>query len=175
MKIYKCLASGDELFTDAFKITETNGFYKIKGKSTKESVKIDENLLGSNPSAEEATEGAEDTDIHGIDVVLKNRLQETAAFPSKKSYKSYFKDFVKELRDGVKEAYPDKDMKAWEGSITKAFSWISEFIADCECYTGCGGCSTIVLCHWEKPEDEDTMDESPYFYIYKDAVKEEKV
>jgi len=175
MKIYKCLCSGDELFTDAFKFTEVNGFYKIKGKSTKESTKIDESKLGSNPSAEEACEGADDTEIHGIDVVLKNRLCETAQFPNKKAYKAYFRDFVKELKEEVAAANPDKDMKAWQDSITKAFAWISEFIGDCQCFTGHSGCSTIVLMNWEKPEDEDTMDESPYFYVYKDAVKEEKV
>lgn len=175
MKIYKCLCSGDELFTDAFKYTEVNGFYKIRGRTTKESTKIDESLLGSNPSAEEATETADDSDISGIDVVLKNRLCRTADFSSKKDYRKYFKDYVKELKDGVEEKCPSTDMKEWQASITKAFTWLSEIIADCECYTGVSGCGTLVVCHWEVPEDEDTTDDAPYFYIYKDAVKEEKV
>jgi Translationally controlled tumour protein len=52
-------------------------------------------LAGSNPSAEEADEGTEEGGESGVDVVLNHRLVESFAFPDKKSYTAYLKDYMK--------------------------------------------------------------------------------
>jgi hypothetical protein len=52
-------------------------------------------LTGSNPSAEEADEGTEEGAESGVDVVLNHRLVESFAFPDKKSYTAYLKEYMK--------------------------------------------------------------------------------
>lgn len=52
-------------------------------------------LTGSNPSAEEIDEGTEEGVESGVDVVLNHRLLESFAFPDKKSYTAYLKDYMK--------------------------------------------------------------------------------
>jgi hypothetical protein len=52
-------------------------------------------LAGSNPSAEEADEGTDETHESGIDIVLNQRLQECYAFGDKKSFTGYLKDYMK--------------------------------------------------------------------------------
>jgi len=173
MKLFKCLISGDELFTDAFKYEEKNGFYRVAGKTVSVSNKIDESKLGANASAEEANEDAEDGDTSGIDVVIYNKLEPTSAFPSAKEYKKYFKDFVKELKDAILEKNPGQDMKAFQSSIQAAFTYACEWIKDADCYIGQSHGGTIVLCHWEVLPGE--TDDKPFFYFYKDALKEEKL
>jgi len=172
MKVYKCLLSGDELFTDTYKIVEENGFYKIRGKNIQRSNAIDDKLLGSNPSAEEATEGAEDGLTSGIDVVIDNRLEEFGQFPDKKEYKKYFGDYVKQLKTIVAEK-GNRDIKEWMTSMQSAFTHACTFIKDCDCYIGGSREGTVVLCRWETPEGE--TDDSPYFYFYKDALEEQKL
>jgi hypothetical protein len=52
-------------------------------------------LAGSNPSAEEADEGTDESLESGIDIVLNQRLQECYAFGDKKSFTGYLKDYMK--------------------------------------------------------------------------------
>jgi len=172
MKVYKCLLTGDELFTDAFKLTEENGFYKIVGKHISLSNDIDESLLGANASAEEAAEGTDSSSTKGIDVVVLNRLEEQCAFGDKKSYGAHFKDFVKSLKEKLKEQDPDKDLKEWQKSIQTSFVHACTFIKTADCYIGHSGEGLVVLCNWEVPEGQ--TDDVPVFYFYKDAIVEEK-
>jgi len=173
MKLFKCLISGDELFTDTYRYTMENGFYKIRGKNVTRSNKIDDALLGANASAEEANEEAEDGATTGIDVVIDNRLEEFGQFPDKKEYKKYFADYVKQLKTIVQEKYPDRDIKEWMTNMQAAFTHACSFIKDCDCYIGGSREGTVVLCRWEVAEGE--TDDSPYFYFYKDALVEEKL
>jgi hypothetical protein len=55
----------------------------------------DVHIDGANPSAEEADEGTEEGVESGVDVVLNHRLNESFAFPDKKSYTAYLKDYMK--------------------------------------------------------------------------------
>ena len=52
-------------------------------------------IEGFNPSAEEADEGTDEAVESGVDVVLNHRLVESYAFPDKKSYTLYLKDYMK--------------------------------------------------------------------------------
>jgi len=169
MIIYKCLISGDELFTDAFKIERDGHFYKLTGKMTTRTDKVDDSVIGGNASQEEAVEANADSSQSGIDIVLNQRLVETG-FGSKKEYQAYFKDFLKKLEPALKEKFPDKDMEQWKKNMTEAFKWVVSEFKEWQFYTGesmvDGG--SICLCKWVgEPE-------VPEFYIYADSVIEEK-
>jgi len=172
MKVYKCILTDDEMFTDSFKIEETEHFYKIKAKNVSLSNKVDESAFGANPSAEDAAEGTEDTDTTGLDVAVMNRLDFQAPFGDKKTYQSYFKDYLKSLTEKIKEDYPDKDMAAWKNNIQGAFKEACGFIKDADCYIGQSGYGLVALVNWVVLEGD--TDDTPIFYFYKAAIKEEK-
>ena len=58
-----------------------------------ESGGIDEALLGSNPSAEDAAESTEDVGVTNYDLVINHQLVETNF--GKKDYMVYIKDYMK--------------------------------------------------------------------------------
>lgn len=68
--------------------------YEVYGKLVTRS-EGDIVLAGSNPSAEEADEGTDANVETGVDIVLNHRLQESFAFPDKKSFTLYLKDYMK--------------------------------------------------------------------------------
>lgn len=170
MKIYKCVVTGDELFSDAKKITCEDGFYRVQGKNTTRSTGIDESLLGANPSAEEAQEGTDDAGISGIDVVIDNRYQPTG-FGKKKDYQLYMKGYIKALKEKVQP----EDTAAFDAEILKAFKLAAEWFKDLDFYSteSMDPDGMIVLCKWEVPEGE--TDDVPTFYYYARGVVEEKV
>jgi len=172
MKVYKCILTDDEMFTDSFKVEETETFYKIKAKNVSLSNKVDESAFGANPSAEDAAEGTEDTDTTGLDVAVMNRLEQQAPFGAKKAYAEYFKDFVKSLEAKVKEDNPDIDLPKWKKNMQDAFKEACGFIKDADCYIGQSGAGLVALVNWVVLEGE--TDDTPFFYFYKGAIKEEK-
>ena len=56
---------------------------------TTEKTEITDAMIGGNASAEEASEACDDGSASGVDIVLANRLQQTAF--SKKDYGTYIK------------------------------------------------------------------------------------
>ncbi|XP_014205306.1 translationally-controlled tumor protein homolog [Copidosoma floridanum] len=108
MKIYKDIFTGDEMFSDTYKMKLVDDvIYEVYGKVvTRKSgdVKID----GFNPSAEETEEGTVENVESGVDVVLNHRLCETYAFGDKKSYTLYLKDYMKKLVAKLEEKSPDQ-------------------------------------------------------------------
>ncbi|XP_059164150.1 translationally-controlled tumor protein homolog [Physella acuta] len=173
MRVYKCIVTGDELFTDTYPIELKDGLYKIKGKYVTRSDKVDDSLLGANPSAEEQEEGADENSTSGIDVVLDNRLMPTA-FGSKKEFQAYFKDFVKRIEENKKENDAKFDVDAWRKEIQNTFKIVCANF-DYEFYTGSSSNpdGSIALVRWEAPAGE--TDEIPFVYFFADGVKEEKV
>ncbi|XP_022181670.1 translationally-controlled tumor protein homolog [Myzus persicae] len=103
MKIFKDIFSGDEMFSDTYKFKLIDGvLYEVYGKLITRKVG-DVTLDGANPSAEEASEGNEEAVESGVDVVLNHRLMETYAFPDKKSFTLYLKEYMKRLVDKMTE------------------------------------------------------------------------
>lgn len=103
MKIFKDLFSGDEMFSDTYRFKLIDGvMYEVYGKLITRKLG-DVTLDGANPSAEEATEGTEEAVESGVDVVLNHRLMETYAFPDKKSFTLYLKEYMKRLVDRMNE------------------------------------------------------------------------
>ena len=83
MKIFKDVFSGDELFSDTYRLRLVNDVaYEIYGKHISRAW-ADVQLEGSNASTEEPYEGTGETSETGIDVVLNHRLVETC-FRTKK-------------------------------------------------------------------------------------------
>jgi len=174
MIIYKCKNTGDELFSDAKKIEEVNGFYKIAGKNMTVSTGIDESAIGGNASQEEQAEGTDDAAISGIDVVLAGRYN-TTVFGKKKEYLAYMKDYLKTLMKNLEIAPDSEEEKAFKNDIKVPFTAAQEMFKDLDFYTteSQQDEGMIILCRWEVPEGK--TDDVPYFYYYKVGVKAEKV
>jgi len=103
MKIFKDIFSGDEMFSDTYKFKLIDGvLYEVYGKLITRKLG-DVTLDGANPSAEEASEGSDEAVESGVDVVLNHRLMETYAFPDKKSFTLYLKEYMKRLVDKMTE------------------------------------------------------------------------
>lgn len=83
------------MFSDSYKMKLVNEvIYEVTGKLIQRSQgTID--IAGFNPSAENEDEGTDENVESGVDVVLNHRLCETFAFPDKKSYTLYLKDYMK--------------------------------------------------------------------------------
>uniref|UniRef100_A0A0B7ALP9 TCTP domain-containing protein n=1 Tax=Arion vulgaris TaxID=1028688 RepID=A0A0B7ALP9_9EUPU len=173
MKVYKCIITGDELFTDTYPMEIVSGLYKIKARYVTRSEKFDDSKLGANPSAEEETEAAEDASSSGVNVVLDNRLQKTG-FSSKKEYMSYFKDFIKQVEEMKKAANPQLDVVAFRSGVQAAFKYVLASFDSYEYYTGesSNPDGNIALLKWETPEGES--DDVPFVYFFVEGVKEEK-
>ncbi|XP_063233964.1 translationally-controlled tumor protein homolog [Bacillus rossius redtenbacheri] len=108
MRLYKDIFTGDEMFSDSFKIKLVDDvLYEVYGKLVTRKhgdVQID----GFNPSAEEASDGTDEVVESGVDVVLNHKLCETYAFNDKKAYTAYLKDYMKKLVDKLQETQPDQ-------------------------------------------------------------------
>ncbi|XP_042350664.1 translationally-controlled tumor protein homolog [Plectropomus leopardus] len=109
MIIYRCVISGDEMFTDVYKITEPESglFYVVEGKlTTRKNDDVSKISIGANPSADETVEAYEASSVSGVDIALNNDLKETTY--TKKQYKLHIKDYVKSIRDWLKKNNPDR-------------------------------------------------------------------
>ncbi|KAK1802977.1 hypothetical protein P4O66_021507 [Electrophorus voltai] len=109
MIIYKDAISGDEMFSDIYKIKESaNGMMiEVEGKMISRCEgEIDESLIGGNASTEVPDDLCESTTTTGIDIVLNHKLQETSY--DKKSYTVYVKDYVKAVKAKLQEIAPDR-------------------------------------------------------------------
>merc|ERR1712109_338347 len=96
MKIYIDVFSGDELFSDTYKVTlKDNVMYEVVGKyeTRKEGEVV---LEGANASEECADEGTDESSVSGIDVVLNHRLVETG-FGDKKGFTAYLKAYMQKV------------------------------------------------------------------------------
>ncbi|XP_022596431.1 translationally-controlled tumor protein [Seriola dumerili] len=135
MIIYKCVISGDEMFSDAFKIKETKSgfFYEVEGKTVSRSDDIDDALIGANASAEEAIESTESSSVSGVDIILNHKLQETAF--DKKQYLTYIKEYVKVIKAKLEESNPER-VEAFTVGMTAEVKKIVGNIKNYQFFTG---------------------------------------
>merc|ERR1712241_939682 len=98
MKIWKDIFSGDEMFSDTYRMSLVQGVvWEVIGKwetRTQDEVQLE----GANASAEEAAEGTESSSQTGIDIVLNHRLTETS-FGAKKDFQPYVSELMKSFKD----------------------------------------------------------------------------
>ncbi|XP_017759238.1 PREDICTED: translationally-controlled tumor protein homolog [Eufriesea mexicana] len=135
MKIYKDIFTGDEMFSDTYKIKLIdNVLYEVYGKMiTRKSGDID--IAGFNPSADDVEEGTEESVESGVDVVMNHRLQETFAFTDKKSYTVYLKDYMKKLVAKLEEQSPDQ-VDIFKTNTNKVMKDILSRFKDLQFFTG---------------------------------------
>jgi len=153
MIIYIDILQNNEQVSKAYVVEETELFYKCKGSL----------IL---PDVED---GAEDV-AKVIDIPYKQGLEEVEL--DKVTFSHALKNMMKAIAKKKTAAGMSKeDLKAWQA---KASEWANNFLKEfsdwsfyvhssVEDYTTC----YFSLCKWEG--------ETPYFYFFKDALKEMKV
>ncbi|KAK2576575.1 hypothetical protein KPH14_005245 [Odynerus spinipes] len=135
MRIYKDIFTGDEMFSDTYKIKLIDDvLYEVYGRLvTRKAGDIE--IAGFNPSAEEAEEGTDEAVESGVDIVLNHRLQETFAFGDKKSYTLYLKDYMKKLVAKLEEKSPDQ-VEVFKTNMNKVMKDILGRFKELQFFTG---------------------------------------
>ncbi|KAL3280814.1 hypothetical protein HHI36_004045 [Cryptolaemus montrouzieri] len=135
MRIYKDIFTGDEMFSDTYKIKLVDEvLYEVYGKHIRRA-QGDIALDGANPSAEEASDDCETAVESGVDIVLNHRLAETYAFNDKKAYTSYLKDYMKKLVAKLEEQSPDQ-VDVFKSNMNKVMKDILGRFKELQFFTG---------------------------------------
>ncbi|XP_055693175.1 translationally-controlled tumor protein homolog [Lutzomyia longipalpis] len=171
MKIYKDIITGDEMFSDTYKVKLVDEvIYEVTGKLVTRKhgdIAID----GFNPSAEEADEGTDEAVESGVDVVLNHRLCETFAFGDKKSYTLYLKDYMKKLIEKLQEKHPDQ-VDTFKNNMNKAMKDILGRFKELQFFTGESmDCDGMVAMMEYRDIDGDSV---PILMFFKHGLEEEK-
>lgn len=163
--------SGDELFSDIYKIKETcNGIcIEVEGKVvTRTEGGIDDALIGGNASAEcTEVEGSDPTTVSGVDIVLNHHLQETCF--TKESYKQYIKEYMKSIKAKLEETKPDRVKPFMSGAAEKVKAILTNF-KNYQFYTGEKMNPEGMVGLLDFREDGVT----PYMLFFKDGLEIEK-
>ncbi|XP_054282464.1 translationally-controlled tumor protein homolog [Macrosteles quadrilineatus] len=171
MRIYKDIFTGDEMFSDTYKMKLVDEvMYEVTGKLVQRKhgeVQID----GFNPSAEEADEGTDVAVESGVDVVLNHRLCETYAFGDKKSYTAYLKDYMKKLVEKLQEKSPDQ-VDVFKTNMNKVMKDILGRFKDLQFFTGesMDIDGMVALVEYRDIDGEST----PILMFFKHGLEEEK-
>ncbi|XP_046961210.1 translationally-controlled tumor protein homolog [Vanessa cardui] len=171
MRIYKDIITGDEMFSDTYKIKLVDEvIYEVTGKletRTQGDVRIE----GFNPSAEEADEGTDTATESGVDIVLNHRLVESYAFGDKKSFTLYLKDYMKKLVAKLEEKSPDQ-VEIFKTNMNKVMKDILGRFKDLQFFTGesmdCDG--MVAMLEYRDINDVST----PVMMFFKHGLEEEK-
>ncbi|SCU86287.1 LAMI_0D01310g1_1 [Lachancea mirantina] len=168
MIIYKDIISGDELLSDAYDLKLVDG---VIYEADCDMVKVggDNIDIGANPSAEGGDEdGAEDGSEVVNNVVHSFRLQQTAF--DKKSFLTYIKGYMKEIKNKLQETNPDEIATFEKGAQTYVKKVIGSF-KDWEFFTGESMDPDGMLVLLNYREDGTT----PFVAIWKHGVDAEKI
>eukprot|EP00158_Paraphelidium_tribonemae_P008518 Partr_v1_DN28602_c2_g2_i1_m49704 putative tumor protein len=169
MLLYRDVVSGDEMFSDAFKIhTVDDGIaYEVDCAlvTMKEGADVD---IGANPSAEDADEALEEGMIQVNNVVYSFRLQATSF--DKPSYKTYIKGYMKKVKAYLTETNPER-AAVFEKSVPGFVKKILENFDDYEFYVGENMNPDGMVALLNYREDGVT----PFLTFFRDGLKEEKL
>ncbi|XP_045459193.1 translationally-controlled tumor protein homolog [Melitaea cinxia] len=171
MRIYKDIITGDEMFSDTYKIKLVDEvIYEVTGKletRTQGDIKIE----GFNPSAEDADEGTDSATESGVDIVLNHRLVECYAFGDKKSFTLYLKDYMKKLVAKLEEKSPDQ-VEVFKTNMNKVMKDILSRFKDLQFFTGesmdCDG--MVAMLEYRDINGVST----PVMMFFKHGLEEEK-
>jgi len=170
MRIYKDFITGDEMFSDTYKIKLVDQvLYEVYGKLvTRKGGDIQ--LDGANPSAEEASEDTDEAVESGVDIVLNHRLVETFAF-DKKGYMLYLKDYMKKIVERLQEKEPDQ-VDVFKTNMNKVMKELLGRFKDLQFFTGesMDPDGMVVMVEY-KDVDGDNI---PVLYAFKHGLEEEK-
>lgn len=181
MIIYKDVCTGDELFSDAYKIAVKDEDFLITvvaKMTTMKGESVSADLIGGNPSAEGGDdEGVEDAQAKsGLDIVMAQSLEDQSGFfGSKKILQSYLKKFVKNVVAKLTEDEEKAKCDKFKKECTSKLKSFLELFNDSEDTIFCGpkfdpeeAQSCPMIGKW----DEDGMGLT--FYMIKSALYEEK-
>lgn len=133
MLLYRDIISGDEIISDAFKITEIDDIaYEVDCRLIMVNPGADVDI-GANASAEEAAEEVEDGAVQINDVVYSMRLATTEF--DKKSYMIYIKGYMKAIKAKLLESNPER-AAIFEAKAPAFVKKILGSIKDYEFYVG---------------------------------------
>ncbi|KAI8326195.1 translationally controlled tumor-associated [Martensiomyces pterosporus] len=167
MLLFKDILTGDELFSDAYPLTESGGAYEVDCAMIQVGAGGDIDI-GANASAEEAAEELEDGVETVNNVIYSFRLSQTSF--DKKSYMTYIKGYLKELAAKLKETNPER-VEAFQKEAQDLVKKIVKNIGDYEFYVGESMDPDGMVALLNYREDGIT----PYFTFFKDGVKAEKL
>ncbi|XP_068123860.1 translationally-controlled tumor protein [Hyperolius riggenbachi] len=170
MIIYRDIISGDEMFSDIYKIKEVNEglCFEVEGKTiTRREGDIDDALIGGNASAEYQDEGSEATTVSGVDIVMNHKLQETGF--SKESYKQYIKEYLKAIKTQLENNNPDRVKPFMCGAAEKVKQILSNF-KNYQFFTGESMNPSGMVALLDYREDGIT----PFLIVFKDGLEIEK-
>lgn len=172
MRIYKDIFTGDEMFSDTYKMKLIDDvLYEVYGKVVTRKSGGDIEIAGFNPSAEEAEETTDEAVESGVDVVLNHRLQETFAFGDKKSYTLYLKDYMKKLVQKLEEKSPDQ-VEVFKTNTNKVMKDILGRFKDLQFFTGESmDIDGLVALMEYRDIDGDSV---PVLMFFKHGLEEEK-
>jgi len=175
MLIYKDIFSGDELFSDTYKITLVKDVvYEVVGKW--ETRKGDDvQLEGANASAEEADEGTEATSQTGIDIVLNHRLTETG-FGKKGDYATYLKTYMKSIAKKLEENGKADQVDIFKQNIQPYISELLKSWKDLMFFVGesMDADAMTVIGIEKEVEIGGSKEERPVLIFFKHGLEEEK-
>ncbi|ORY61180.1 translationally-controlled tumor protein [Leucosporidium creatinivorum] len=167
MLLYTDILSGDEMISDAYDLTLVDDvIYEADcAMITLGATAVN---TGANASAEEAEEDLEDGEQKVNNVVNSFRL--TATSFDKKSFLTYLKGYMKEIKTKLQETNPDRVAAFEKGAQTFAKKVVANF-KDYEFYTGESMNPDGMIALLNYREDGTT----PYFSFWKDGLKEVKL
>merc|ERR1712156_80750 len=171
MKIYIDVFSGDELFSDTYKVTlKDNVMYEVVGKyeTRKEGEVV---LEGANASEECADEGTDELSVSGIDVVLNHRLVETG-FGDKKGFTAYLKAYMKKVLKFLEDEDRASEIDEFETNINNVMKELMGKFKDLQFFTGenMDPDAMIAMCEYKDVNGE----ERPVLMFFKHGLREEK-
>jgi len=175
MKIWKDIFSGDEMFSDTYRMSLVQGVvWEVIGKwETRTSDDIQ--LEGANASAEEAAEGTESTSQTGIDIVLNHRLTETS-FGAKKDFLVYLKTYMKNVAAKLEEQGKGDQVDEFKKNIQPYVSELMKSFKDLMFFVGesMDPDAMIVIAIEKEVDIGGEKQERPVMMFFKHGLEEEK-
>jgi hypothetical protein len=171
MKIYKDIFSGDELFSDTYKMKLVDDcLYEVYGKHITRT-EGDVHLEGSNASAEEADEGTDTATMSGVDIILNHRLTQTG-FGTKKDYMVYLKGYMAKVTKHMQDNGKGDKVDSFKANINKVMKELLGRFKDLDFYCGesMDPDAMVLILDYKEVDGQ----EHPVIIAFKDGLEEEK-
>lgn len=172
MKIFIDVFSGDEMFSDTYKISLKEGvLWEVIGKyETRTDGEIV--LAGSNASAEEEAEGTDANSVSGIDIVLNHNLVETG-FGKKKDFMGYLKEYMKKVIAHLEENDRKEEVAEFKTNINTVMKDLIGQFDDLQFFNGesMDPDAMVAMCQYKDMGDGK---EVPVMMFFKHGLREEK-
>ncbi|KAJ8350007.1 hypothetical protein SKAU_G00251370 [Synaphobranchus kaupii] len=168
MRLYRDIITGDEMFSDVFKITEsTNGIlYEVEGKLEIRSEDVN-CAIGGNPSADQKEEILLPNTFSGVDIVMNHKLQKMDY--TKQIYKDYIKDYMKAIKAKLEETNPDRVEAFMSGAKAEVVKLLPK-LKNCQYFRGESMNTDGMVVLLDYRDDGST----PYLIYFKDGLSMEK-